>query len=113
MPPDLFKYLFEIAPVVGVLGWWILTLKQDNTRLIKALSDKDERIEKEVTYTKERDKENLKAILESAAVLRELSNCLRTSEGKIVGTVVDKAKEGGDHLDRVAADLKERIKEGK
>lgn len=77
---NIIEYLIEIAPVVGVLGWWIVSLKQDNKELREYMRTTD----------RERDKmlDNLarviEKIMETVSVLPNgLSNVLQ-SELKVL-----------------------------
>lgn len=105
----LLKYLGEIAPVLLVLGWWVMSLQKALKEKQEDLKHKDEQLFKEIEYTKERDKENLKAVIESAAILKTLSEALRQSEGSIVAEVRDRTETLKENLERSAADIKNHI----
>jgi acetolactate synthase small subunit len=53
---DIVKYLIEVAPVVGVLGWWIYSLKKEKKELQQYMRETD----------RERDKvlDNLANVIE-------------------------------------------------
>jgi Fic family protein len=52
---NIIEYLLQVAPAVGVLGWWIFSLKEQ----IKA--QREELID-ERKYSREQDKDNLTAL---------------------------------------------------
>lgn len=102
----LLKYLGEIAPVVAVLGWWIISLQKALMEKDNQLKAKDERLEHEIDYTKERDKENLKAVIETAQVMKGLGEALKKSENVLSSEI----RRSAETLEKRIELLGERIK---
>ena len=111
MTDTFTKYLFEVAPVVGVMGWWIFSLMKEKKSLVEDIRAKDALHAKEVDYNKARDKENLKTILETAAVLEALSTALSASETKFVTALHAKTDEVKNHIDFIGNQIQQRLTE--
>jgi hypothetical protein len=70
---SIIKYLVEVAPVLGVLGWWVYSLKQDNKELR--------------AYILETDKEKDKVLDNLAKVIEKLLDSVQVMPGNITNVL--------------------------
>ena len=109
MTDTFAKYLFEVAPVVGVMGWWIYSLMTEKKALGVVIREKEALHFQEVAYNKERDKANLQTIMETSSVLEALTTALSASETKFVMALGTKTEEVKRHIDKTANEIRLRL----